>query len=93
MHFAMSKPPAPSDVADKFMLRMPDGMRDRLREEAARNGRSMNSEIVARLEQSFRLMTPETEMPAITEVTLAIMKRLEKLSDAELARILKSDHA
>ena len=35
------------------MLRFPDGMRERLKNEAAANNRSMNAEIVARLEQSF----------------------------------------
>lgn len=48
-----SKPPAPSDLADKFMLRMPDGMRDRIAEAAKVNGRSMNAEIVHRLSESF----------------------------------------
>ncbi|WP_091946892.1 Arc family DNA-binding protein [Methylorubrum salsuginis] len=49
----MSKPPAPSDTADKFMLRMPDGLRDRLKAEAESNNRSMNAEIIARIEASF----------------------------------------
>ena len=40
---------------DKFMLRLPDGMRDELKAESERNGRSMNSEIVARLEQTLLL--------------------------------------
>lgn len=31
---------------DKFMLRLPEGMRDALAEQAKANGRSMNSEIV-----------------------------------------------
>jgi plasmid stability protein len=35
---------------DKYVLRLPDGMRDRLKDAAARNGRSMNAEILARLE-------------------------------------------
>lgn len=43
----------PSDKQDKFMLRLPDGMRDRIAQEAAANSRSMNAEIVARLEGSF----------------------------------------
>jgi hypothetical protein len=47
------KPPAPSNVADKFMLRLPDGVRDRIAGEAEKNKRSMNAEIVARLEKSF----------------------------------------
>ncbi|NVM41942.1 Arc family DNA-binding protein [Ochrobactrum intermedium] len=39
--------------SDKFMLRFPDGMRDRLKQAAAENNRSMNAEIIARLEASF----------------------------------------
>lgn len=54
---------AVSRESDKFMLRFPDGMRARIAEEAAKNGRSMNAEIVARLERSFNLtvsfQTPE----------------------------------
>lgn len=47
------KPPAPSDIADKFMLRMPDGMRDRIAADAKANGRSMNAEILVRLDQPY----------------------------------------
>lgn len=38
---------------DKFMLRLPDGMRDRLKSAAEANGRSMNAEIVTRVQQTF----------------------------------------
>lgn len=38
---------------DKFMLRLPDGMRERIRAAAAENGRSMNAEIVFRLEATL----------------------------------------
>jgi hypothetical protein len=40
--------------SDQFPLRLPDGMRDRIAKEAKANGRSMNAEIVGRLEWSFR---------------------------------------
>lgn len=43
----------PSEQADKYLLRLPDGMRERLKEAAKESNRSMNAEIVARLEQSF----------------------------------------
>jgi hypothetical protein len=39
--------------ADQFMVRMPEGLRDRLRQAAADNGRSMNAEIVLRLTESL----------------------------------------
>lgn len=38
---------------DKFMLRLPDGMRDRIKAGAETNECSMNAEIVSRLDQSF----------------------------------------
>jgi hypothetical protein len=44
----------PSDAADRFMLRLPEGMRERIRSEAAKNRRSMNSEVVFHLERAFR---------------------------------------
>ena len=43
----------PSDLAERFQVRMPTGLRDRIAEAAKGNGRSMNSEIVARLEASL----------------------------------------
>ncbi|WP_068951558.1 Arc family DNA-binding protein [Pararhizobium polonicum] len=43
----------PSEQADKYLLRMPEGMREQLKEAAKRNNRSMNAEIVARIEASF----------------------------------------
>lgn len=38
---------------DKYIIRFPDGMRDRLKEAAKANNRTMNAELVARLEESF----------------------------------------
>lgn len=49
--------PYPSRTADQFIVRFPDGMRDRLKEAAQANGRSMNAEIVARLQDSFEGIT------------------------------------
>lgn len=43
----------PAREQDKFVLRLPDGMRDRLKAEAEANKRSMNAEILARLVASF----------------------------------------
>ena len=47
--------------SDKFMLRLPDGMRDKIAEAAKNNGRSMNAELVARLQESFM------DLPRMTE--------------------------
>jgi len=42
-----------SRTADKFVVRLPDGMRERIAEVARNHHRSMNSEIIARLEQTL----------------------------------------
>lgn len=39
--------------ADKFVVRMPEGMREQIAEVARENHRSMNSEIVMRIQQSL----------------------------------------
>ena len=43
----------PSQTAERFQIRMPEGLRDRIRVAAEENNRSMNAEIIARLEASF----------------------------------------
>ncbi|MBY3119949.1 Arc family DNA-binding protein [Rhizobium laguerreae] len=42
----------PGRGADQVMLRLPDGMRDKLKARAAANRRSMNSEIIVCLEKA-----------------------------------------
>ena len=42
-----------AQTADKYILRLPDGMRDQLRQRAAANRRSMNSEIVFHLDRAL----------------------------------------
>lgn len=42
-----------SRTADKFVVRLPDGMREQIAEVARTHHRSMNSEIIARLEKSL----------------------------------------
>lgn len=38
---------------DKFVLRLPDGMRDKIKAAAEKSGRSMNAEIVAALGKAY----------------------------------------
>ncbi|NTG12337.1 Arc family DNA-binding protein [Agrobacterium rhizogenes] len=40
--------------SDQFSLRLPDGMRDRIKDIAMQNHRSINSEIVTMLEKHIR---------------------------------------
>lgn len=82
---------------DKFMLRFPDGMRDRLKAEAAKNNRSMNAEIISRLEETLRIDSDapvksaqtggdptETSIDAayrLVDELLALRSRLDALLD------------
>jgi plasmid stability protein len=43
----------PGRIADQFNLRLPEGMRDRIKVAADLAGRSMNAEIVATLEERY----------------------------------------
>ncbi|WP_430446195.1 MAG: Arc family DNA-binding protein [Pseudomonas piscis] len=52
-----------SRTADKFVVRLPDGMRDRIAQVARDNTRSMNSEIINRLEQSLLVGQVDTANP------------------------------
>ncbi|NKB79107.1 Arc family DNA-binding protein [Ochrobactrum daejeonense] len=47
----MAKSSSPAADLDKVIVRLPDGMRDQLKSEAKENNRSLNAEIVARLER------------------------------------------
>ncbi|MDO5643708.1 MAG: Arc family DNA-binding protein [Paracoccus sp. (in: a-proteobacteria)] len=48
--------------SDQFMIRLPDGMRDRIKAAADLNNRSMNGEIVHTLEEKYPTpVDPETE--------------------------------
>lgn len=58
----------PSEAADKFLVRLPDGMRERLRQQAKANRRTMNSEIVHHLDRA--LSTENENGPAATAIAL-----------------------
>lgn len=52
--------------SDQINLRLPDGMRDRIKEIAASNGRSTNTEIVVALMKWVRQQSPETKNGSVT---------------------------
>lgn len=47
--------------SDQIAIRVPDGMRERIKQAARKNMRSMNGEIVAQLQQLFPVDASETE--------------------------------
>ena len=53
--------------SDKFMLRLPNGMRDRIKEKADENGRSMNAEIVFTLDAEYPPPPPDDRVKALIE--------------------------
>lgn len=61
---------------NKFLVRMPDGMRDRIAEAAKAGNRSMNAEIVARLEASFHESNMDERLTRLEEMTAELRAKL-----------------
>jgi hypothetical protein len=68
----------PSDGADKFMLRLPDGVRDRIAASAKVSGRTMNAEIGYHVQRSMG------HLPGASGIDLAAIPTADLL--AELGR-------
>lgn len=78
----------PSRGSDQFNLRFPDGMRERIRASAEENGRSMNAEIIYRLQTTLEMdsyvpqenIHPDDGMSdeALYELALSLMTTLQK---------------
>lgn len=66
-----------SRTADKFVLRLPDGMRDRISLAADKGHRSMNCEIIARIDNSLDLEARYEEMRKINRILLTRLEILE----------------
>jgi hypothetical protein len=66
----MSKKPV--QPQDKYVLRMPEGMRDRIKRAADLNNRSMNAEIISVLEERF---------PPPPEIELEFLLSLEAMKE------------
>lgn len=68
---------------EKFMLRMPEGMRDRIAREAKANGRSMNAELIARIEKTLEDDTALAKLTdRVEELEADFEKRLQELEQA-----------
>lgn len=71
--------------SDKFMLRLPDGMRDQIKRHAAENKRSMNAEIISLLEDA--LSHAETSNAA--ELAQPVRLSMSDLSTDAQVRIIE----
>ena len=77
---------SPSRRLEQYIVRFPAGMRDRLKDIAASNNRSLNAEIISRLERS--LDGPDTSEVTDTAfwrafIEVAVEKELEKRMKAD----------
>lgn len=94
----MARSKFPSDEIDRLMLRMPAGLRDRIATVAKTNNRSMNAEIVARLQHSLDISNLHAnagaEMPS-AEGLQAALNALTILArnQEKFVRILEEDNA
>ncbi|WP_425909044.1 Arc family DNA-binding protein [Nitrobacter sp. TKz-YC02] len=81
----------PSRKLDQYIVRFPDGMRDRLKDAAAANKRSLNAEIIARLEASLFDTAPglgganrpkrnDPPLAALDRRILELSKKIDALS-------------
>jgi plasmid stability protein len=70
---------------EKFIVRLPEGMRERIKAHADQNGRSMNAEIVATLEAAY---------PAVDHVIAALDEFVRLLTPGlpEQERTVIFDH-
>jgi predicted transcriptional regulator len=83
-----------SRTADKFVLRLPDGMRERIQEIARANHRSMNSEMIARLERSIAEETGEEVVPTECDQKMAdLLDRSMASRIFQLEKELEEAHA
>lgn len=89
---AASTPKKINRESDKFMLRLPPGMRDAIAQEAEENGRSMNAEIIDRLAFSFQEILSQEGMIAVSKRFAAAAEALEDLffdlRDMEMERFI-----
>lgn len=75
-----------SRTADKFVVRLPEGMRDRIAEVAKQHHRSMNSEIIARLEHSLLDLPTLPDFPSRQTLN---DQRVEELNQPERELLLR----
>ena len=87
----MERKPFPSETQERFIVRFPDGMRDRIAEAAKANNRSMNSEIVARLERSFQDGDEDFEQGFRSVMQEKEIARLNALLDEKHRKVPTAD--
>ena len=72
---------------DKFVVRLPDGMRERVKAAAELNKRSMNAEIVATLEEAYPPVSDDPRMVELHKLMTKYLYNRENFSDDEEFRM------
>ena len=67
--------------SDQVKLRLPDGMRDELKEAAKVNGRSMNAEIIAKLQDYIDSPSNSNRLDELRQTLNKHGEKLDKLAD------------
>lgn len=77
---------------DKFIVRLPEGMRERIKAAADANNRSMNAEIVATLRQAYPAPDPDEATKEVLEKFYALpIEAQEKFLHEYLRRFPEQD--
>ena len=71
----------PSRKLDQYIVRFPDGMRGQLKKAAKENNRSLNAEIIARLEDYNDSQSNSNSLDEIRETLIKHDEKLDKLTD------------
>lgn len=87
-----------SRTADKFVVRLPDGMRNLIAEVARHQHRSMNSEIIARLENSLQQdrafpqdpqdLSLDPDCSELSQHELELLQRFRQLQQRQQSALL-----
>jgi hypothetical protein len=83
----MARGDFPSAKQDQFVLRFPEGLRDRIKSAAEENGRSMNAEIISVLEEAY----PDAEKLAQFAQELNFLDEIDEIQE-RLERIRAVQH-
>jgi len=66
---------------EQFIIRFPDGMRDRIRQTAEENRRSMNSEIIALLEEALE----HRHVSVVDDIVMDIVNKRQEFEGIEVS--------
>jgi len=76
-----------TNASDKFVVRLPDGMRDEIRAASLANNRTMNAEIVARIANSAPEKTLRDEFASQALIGVVAANNPKSYTEFQLAAI------